>query len=1553
MEMKRRHAAGAVAAAVAACAYAASWWFSALRWIGYAFASGLIVAVLGLVAVLLLTSRRPAPTSTAAARVSFLDSRRWPAEVEALRNRQRHCRPRLELGSPRVSHALDGLLDLVLRDFVCSWYSHISPNPVFPDEVDRCIRLTLSNLLTTAGEIDLADVVTGRLVPILTAHFRDFNDAEKSVRGRKLNRSVTESEELDLAIASKYHDGRLHPAASLSFPDTKMIQQEYLRSLVGRVLPRLLPENMRSSRVVSILVREVVACAVLFPVVQLLSDPDTWNQLMESYGRSMLQDRSTVRKLRAALDQHAHPTTPPRAAKSAAAPRIASGDGERKFEKFIRGIRKVNNLSDARRFRSEVASQLKRDLLEENQDPVYLRRLEMGKRLLDQKVSQLAAPAAGNPSLRSSLAASTASTSSRLENASLVELLRDSSGLSYFMEYMDRQRLMPLVQFWLVVDGFRNPLEDDAAEDDETDEAVSSSHLPMWTASDRTDLQQIHQAYLSKPELNVPESTRREVRQFLKAGSAATPAQYHRARQSILKAQSKVYEQMRSRYFQAFKKSDLYYKCLAAQEASAPPPTRAPSGHSEPQQRPTAVQAAPSSSLIKPKPVARIASTQTDTVSTVRSGSTSDLRSLGDTYGVADSLTASRRSLDEGAPWSLFGGDDDAEQDSLFESVHSLGSGQRVPDTRVVQAVEQALNNIMGDDRPQTAEDLRACLFGGADEAENNIFSDRDNGSSRGSMDAGRFPVTGKDLEKPSISSLGLVSAASRIGVFVDDDLFDDSDRYLPDELEEGEGGPSAADEGDDEVHEAAPGDLGLAEAVAALTNDIDRLVAQEAIVDSLTNKAELTNNASELRILRKSKASLQREIRRKELQRQQYVVQESDNSLYGRSAIRIKSIQVGREDDGREFALYVVEVQRNAGEQMPAASWIVTRRYSEFHDLHQKLRFRYPSVRSLDFPRRRMVMKFQSEFLRKRRAALEAYLRQLLLLPDVCRSRELRSFLSQSAVTQGQDMSDREDKKDMMTRLYDSVADGMDDILGNIPVLDQISVAGQNLITAAASQLNSIPPSVGEEAFPAAEAEAELDAFEDKELTPFIKPICDVFLEVFGLNRGNSWLRGRAVVMVLHQLLGGTIERKVRENIKALVQEDSALRYVELVREGLWPGGELRRERAPRGPAEKKATRTEASLMLATLVPDLAGSVVGRANAQAASRRILATLNNARLNAHLVFTVLDELGIMTEVSATRLYLGNLPRNATKADVEAHFATHGTGEITEVKLMNGFGFIEYKDPMDARDVVPDGSDFMGERLTVQFARGSRNREGAFGNHERAPPRPRRTPHRMQITGLPNETSWQDLKDFARQSSLDVVYSETGRDSNGRGFVEFETAADLRTAVDKLDGREFKGNRVQCVADVGLTERQTQPDFPPRDRGRSRSPGRRPYMPSADDYDRRMPPRGGGGGGGGGSGGYSPRRDGGPYGYRDRSPRREYYDDRARYRSPPRRPMDDYPPARGRYDDPYRRDYPPAPPDPYANGRQYDRPARDFAPREPAYPPRDGYARDYERSGRHW
>ncbi|KAM0087874.1 hypothetical protein ACP6JD_008807 [Aspergillus fumigatus] len=153
------------------------------------------------------------------------------------------------------------------------------------------------------------------------------------------------------------------------------------------------------------------------------------------------------------------------------------------------------------------------------------------------------------------------------------------------------------------------------------------------------------------------------------------------------------------------------------------------------------------------------------------------------------------------------------------------------------------------------------------------------------------------------------------------------------------------------------------------------------------------------------------------------------------------------------------------------------------------------------------------------------------------------------------------------------------------------------------------------------------------------------------------------------------------------------------------------------------------------------------------------------------------------------------------------------------------------------------------------------------------------------------------------------------------FVEFETAADLKTAIDKLDGREFKGSRVSCVADI-----QPHDDRIFRDPYRSRSP-RRSYPP-IDEYDRRFPaPRG-----------YSPRAH-----YRERSPvplRRDYYErDGYGRRTPPRPRIEDYPPRRP-YDDPYDARPPPPPrhyDDPYMAPRPYGRPR---TPPRGDYPPYD-------------
>jgi len=233
-----------------------------------------------------------------------------------------------------------------------------------------------------------------------------------------------------------------------------------------------------------------------------------------------------------------------------------------------------------------------------------------------------------------------------------------------------------------------------------------------------------------------------------------------------------------------------------------------------------------------------------------------------------------------------------------------------------------------------------------------------------------------------------------------------------------------------------------------------------------------------------------------------------------------------------------------------------------------------------------------------------------------------------------------------------------MDDFLGNLTALDHLSAAGQTLIAAATSSATTPslnPPSASPLApsnptlisnssstdpIPQNEAEAELLAYSyaddpnrqaladsSASLEPFVKPIADLFLETFDLtSRGQNWLRGRAVVVVLHQLLGGTIERKTRDLFRFLTSPDSIIRYITMIKETMWPPptGKLR-EPVVRTKGERERSKKEASVMLATLVPDLAGSVVGRMNAKEAARRVAAGVNNGRLMGHLVYVILDE----------------------------------------------------------------------------------------------------------------------------------------------------------------------------------------------------------------------------------------------------------------------------------------------------------------------------------------
>lgn len=286
MALNLRHVATGGIIAFIAWGLATSW-APTLRYLGYAFIAGVLATVLTLGALILLSAResqdsnRPRPSLPSVA--AFVRPEAWEAETAWLSKKAVYKRIILYPSSRKISEILDTLLDWLLRDLVTSWYSNITRSPNFVNEIDHALRTALVGIRDRTLGIDIVEVAVSRLVPHVTNHLKDFYDAERAIRGKDLNRNVTESEELDLAIARKYRDGNLHPAASLAYSDMILVQQEYLRKIIARLLPEILPERMIRSGAVFVFIKELVSCAVLAPLMQILSDPDTWNQLMEAY----------------------------------------------------------------------------------------------------------------------------------------------------------------------------------------------------------------------------------------------------------------------------------------------------------------------------------------------------------------------------------------------------------------------------------------------------------------------------------------------------------------------------------------------------------------------------------------------------------------------------------------------------------------------------------------------------------------------------------------------------------------------------------------------------------------------------------------------------------------------------------------------------------------------------------------------------------------------------------------------------------------------------------------------------------------------------------------------------------------------------------------------------------------------------------------------------------------------------------------------------------------------------------------------------------------------
>jgi cold-inducible RNA-binding protein len=84
-----------------------------------------------------------------------------------------------------------------------------------------------------------------------------------------------------------------------------------------------------------------------------------------------------------------------------------------------------------------------------------------------------------------------------------------------------------------------------------------------------------------------------------------------------------------------------------------------------------------------------------------------------------------------------------------------------------------------------------------------------------------------------------------------------------------------------------------------------------------------------------------------------------------------------------------------------------------------------------------------------------------------------------------------------------------------------------------------------------------------------------------------------------------------------------------------------------------------------------------------------------------------------------RMYVGNIPYNATEEDLRGLFSEYG--EVESLKIIQdqftgkskGFGFIEMANEEDAKKAIAtlNGKDFNGKALTVAEARPQQKQQG--------------------------------------------------------------------------------------------------------------------------------------------------------------------------------------------------------------------------------------------------
>merc|ERR1719233_58813 len=179
-----------------------------------------------------------------------------------------------------VDESLERLYERVITEHINSWYSELSHDEEFIQEIRHLFRDTTTEVLTRLTRVDITETILNDIIPVAIQHLDSYLWAVKHC-------SLCE---VDLLLRQQTGDTKsnclhstwlsfmgkdVHPALA-----SREAENEYIENLSERLLPIILKNKITKSRLASSVTTSILTTTVLQPLFDLLCEPKHLNKLL-------------------------------------------------------------------------------------------------------------------------------------------------------------------------------------------------------------------------------------------------------------------------------------------------------------------------------------------------------------------------------------------------------------------------------------------------------------------------------------------------------------------------------------------------------------------------------------------------------------------------------------------------------------------------------------------------------------------------------------------------------------------------------------------------------------------------------------------------------------------------------------------------------------------------------------------------------------------------------------------------------------------------------------------------------------------------------------------------------------------------------------------------------------------------------------------------------------------------------------------------------------------------------------------------------------------------